>query len=65
MGAKVNGIRVPLWTRLRNGQSVDIVTADGQKPQPTWKDIVVTGRAKAAIRRSLREEHRDRFVKSG
>ena len=65
VGAKVNGIRVPLWTRLRNGQSVDIVTADGQKPQPTWKDIVVTGRAKAAIRRSLREEHRDRFVKLG
>ena len=65
VGAKVDGLRVPLWTRLRNGQSVDIITAEGQKPQPTWMDIAVTGRAKSAIRRSLREEHRDRFIKLG
>jgi RelA/SpoT family (p)ppGpp synthetase len=65
VGAKVDGLRVPLWTRLRNGQSVDIITAEGQKPQPTWIDIAVTGRAKAAIRKSLREEHRDRFIKLG
>ncbi len=65
VGAKVDGIRVPLWTRLKNGQSVEIITAEGQRPQPTWLDIVVTGRAKAAIRRSLREEDRERFVKLG
>lgn len=65
VGAKVDGLRVPLWTRLRNGQSVDIITAEGQKPQPTWNDIAVTGRAKSAIRKSLREEHRDRFIKLG
>jgi len=65
VGAKVDGIRVPLWTRLKNGQSVDIITAAGQRPQPTWLDIVTTGRAKAAIRRSLREEDRERFVKLG
>ncbi|WP_126978434.1 RelA/SpoT family protein [Frigidibacter oleivorans] len=65
VGAKVDGIRVPLWTRLRNGQSVEIITAAGQRPQATWLDIVVTGRAKAAIRRSLREEDRERFVKLG
>ena len=65
VGAKVDGIRVPLWTRLKNGQSVEIITAAGQRPQPTWLDIVVTGRAKAAIRRSLREEDRERFVKLG
>ena len=65
VGAKVDGIRVPLWTRLRNGQSVDVTTAEGQKPQSTWIDIVATGRAKAAIRRSLREEDRERFIKLG
>ena len=65
VGAKVDGIRVPLWTRLRNGQSVDIMTAEGQRPQATWIDIVATGRAKAAIRRSLREEDRERFIKLG
>ena len=65
VGAKVDTIRVPLWTRLRNGQSVEIITAEGQRPQPTWLEIVVTGRAKAAIRRSLREEDRERFIKLG
>ncbi|MEN8838143.1 MAG: bifunctional (p)ppGpp synthetase/guanosine-3',5'-bis(diphosphate) 3'-pyrophosphohydrolase [Celeribacter marinus] len=65
VGAKVDGIRVPLWTRLKNGQSVVVLTAEGQRPQGTWIDIVVTGRAKAAIRKSLREEDRERFVKLG
>ncbi|HMO09028.1 MAG TPA: bifunctional (p)ppGpp synthetase/guanosine-3',5'-bis(diphosphate) 3'-pyrophosphohydrolase [Paracoccaceae bacterium] len=65
VSAKVDGIRVPLWTRLKNGQSVEIITAEGQRPQASWIDIVTTGRAKAAIRRSLREEDRGRFVKLG
>jgi len=65
VSAKVDGIRVPLWTRLKNGQSVSIITAEGQKPQVTWIDIAATGRAKSAIRRSLREEGRQRFIKLG
>jgi GTP pyrophosphokinase/guanosine-3',5'-bis(diphosphate) 3'-pyrophosphohydrolase len=65
VSAKVDGIRVPLWTRLKNGQSVEIITAEGQMPQSSWIDIVTTGRAKAAIRKSLREEDRGRFVKLG
>ncbi|MHA6265266.1 RelA/SpoT family protein [Aliiroseovarius sp. CAU 1755] len=65
VGAKVDGIRVPLWTRIKNGQSVEIMTAEGQSPQATWIDIVVTGRAKAAIRKSLRSVDRERFVRLG
>ena len=65
VGAKVDGLRVPLWTRLKNGQSVEIMTAEGQRPQNSWADIAFTGRAKSAIRRSLREEDRERFVKLG
>lgn len=65
VSAKIDGIRVPLWTRLKNGQSVEIITAEGQKPQASWIDIVTTGRAKAAIRKSLREEDRGRFVRLG
>ena len=65
VGAKVDGIRVPLWTRLKNGQSVEIITAEGQRPQATWIDIVATGKAKGAIRRSLRDEDRERFEKLG
>ena len=65
VGAKIDHLRVPLWTRVKNGQMIEIITAQGQRPQATWIDIVVTGRAKAAIRRSLREEDRERFVKLG
>jgi guanosine-3',5'-bis(diphosphate) 3'-pyrophosphohydrolase len=65
VGAKVDGMRVPLWTRLKNGQSIEIITAEGQTPQASWIDIAVTGRAKTAIRRSLREEDRERFIKLG
>ncbi len=65
VGAKIDGLRVPLWTRMKNGQSVDIITAEGQTPQATWLDIATTGKAKTAIRRSLREANRERFVRLG
>ncbi|MEM7296321.1 MAG: bifunctional (p)ppGpp synthetase/guanosine-3',5'-bis(diphosphate) 3'-pyrophosphohydrolase [Pseudomonadota bacterium] len=65
VSAKVDGLRVPLWTRLRNGQSVEILTAEGQTPQATWIDIAFTGRAKAAIRKSLRDADRAGWVRLG
>ena len=65
VGAKVDGIRVPLWTRLKNGQSVEIITAEGQVPQVSWLEIATTGKARTAIRRALREVDRERFIKLG
>ncbi|HDZ53185.1 MAG: bifunctional (p)ppGpp synthetase/guanosine-3',5'-bis(diphosphate) 3'-pyrophosphohydrolase [Sulfitobacter litoralis] len=65
VGAKIDGMRVPLWTRVKNGQSIEIITAQGQTPQATWLDIATTGKAKTAIRRSLRELDRARFVSLG
>ncbi|MDD9726980.1 bifunctional (p)ppGpp synthetase/guanosine-3',5'-bis(diphosphate) 3'-pyrophosphohydrolase [Roseovarius sp. SK2] len=65
VGAKVDGMRVPLWTRIKNGQSVEVITADGQTPQATWLDIATTGKARAAIRRALREVDRDRYIRLG
>ncbi len=65
VGAKIDGLRVPLWTRVKNGQSVEIITAEAQTPQATWLDIATTGKAKTAIRRSLREVDRGRFIKLG
>ena len=65
VGAKIDNMRVPLWTRIKNGQSVEIITAEGQMPQATWLDIATTGKAKSAIRRALRLVDRERFVKLG
>ncbi len=65
VGAKVDGQRVPLWTQLRNGQSVEVISAEGQRPQATWEEMVVTGRAKSAIRKYLREENREAHIRLG
>ena len=65
VGAKIDNRRVPLWTRVKNGQSVEVITAEGQTPQATWLDIATTGKAKTEIRRSLRQVDRDRFIKLG
>ena len=65
VAAKVDGLRVPLWTRLKNGQAVEVVTAEAQTPQATWIDIAVTGRAKSAIRRALKAERRGGHVRLG
>ncbi|MCL5777626.1 bifunctional (p)ppGpp synthetase/guanosine-3',5'-bis(diphosphate) 3'-pyrophosphohydrolase [Limibaculum sp. FT325] len=64
-GALVDGRRVPLWTRLRNGQQVEIITAEGQRPSQHWEDMAKTGRAKHAIRRALRDRQRDEEVALG
>jgi GTP pyrophosphokinase len=65
VGAKIDGRRAPLWTRLRNGQAIEILRADAQRPTPVWLDMAVTGRAKAAIRRALREDAREETVRMG
>ena len=65
VGAKVDGSRVPLFQRLRNGQSVQIIRAEGQRPQASWEEIAVTGKAKSAIRRALRREHRESYMRLG
>jgi guanosine-3',5'-bis(diphosphate) 3'-pyrophosphohydrolase len=56
---------VPLWTRLKNGQSCEIITAEGQTPQVSWLEIATTGKARSAIRRALREVDRGRFIRLG
>jgi GTP pyrophosphokinase/guanosine-3',5'-bis(diphosphate) 3'-pyrophosphohydrolase len=65
VGAKIDGLRAPLWTRLRNGQSIEILTAIRQEPQATWLEMTETGKAKTAIRRALREADRDKYIIMG
>ncbi len=65
VGAKVNGVHVPLHTPLRNGDQVEIITTKEQAPSPLWEQFVVTGRARAEIRRYLRHAQRGEHVKFG
>lgn len=65
VGAKVNGNHVPLHTALKNGDQVEIITTRDSAPSPVWEQFVVTGRARAEIRRFLRHAQRDEHVKFG
>ena len=65
VGAKVNGAHVPLHTPLRNGDQVDIIHTKEQSPSPLWEQFVVTGRARAEIRRYLRQTQRGEHIKFG
>ncbi|MEI9993985.1 MAG: bifunctional (p)ppGpp synthetase/guanosine-3',5'-bis(diphosphate) 3'-pyrophosphohydrolase [Rhizomicrobium sp.] len=65
VGAKVNGVHVPLHTPLRNGDQVEIIRTKEQTPSPLWEQFVVTGRARAEIRRFLRHAQRDEHIRFG
>lgn len=65
VGAKVNGRMVPLRTVLRNGDQVEIVRQKGGSPSPAWERFVVSGKAKACIRRFVRAQQRTEFVLLG
>jgi len=54
VAAKVDRRLVPLRTPLRNGQTVEIITAKGATPNPAWVNFVVTAKARAAIRHYLK-----------
>src|SRR6201996_138240 len=65
VGAKVNGNHVALHTPLKNGDQVEIITTRDSSPSPMWEQFVVTGRARAEIRRFLRHAQRDEHVRFG
>ncbi|PZQ81915.1 MAG: bifunctional (p)ppGpp synthetase/guanosine-3',5'-bis(diphosphate) 3'-pyrophosphohydrolase [Ancylobacter novellus] len=65
VGAKVNGTNVPLVSELQNGDEVEIITASGQTPPAAWESIVVTGKARAAIRRATRASVRSQYAGLG
>jgi guanosine-3',5'-bis(diphosphate) 3'-pyrophosphohydrolase len=54
VAAKVDRRLVPLRTPLRNGQTVEIVTAKGAMPNPAWVNFVVTAKARTAVRQYLK-----------
>lgn len=65
VSAKVNGRQVPLRTVLHNGDQVEVVTSKNQTPSPTWERFVVTGKARASIRRFVRSQYREQFSNLG
>jgi len=65
VGAKINGRIVPLRSELHNGDQVEIVNSRAQTPSPTWERFVVTGKARACIRRFIRTQQRAQYIELG
>ena len=65
VGARVNGRMVPLRSELSNGDQVEIITSPKQTPNPEWERFVASGKAKARIRRYVRNQQRDQHIDLG
>jgi GTP diphosphokinase / guanosine-3',5'-bis(diphosphate) 3'-diphosphatase len=65
VGAKINGRVVPLRTQIENGDQVAILKSKAQEPQPAWLNFVATGKARAAIRRFVRNKERSENIALG
>ncbi|MEO1265065.1 MAG: bifunctional (p)ppGpp synthetase/guanosine-3',5'-bis(diphosphate) 3'-pyrophosphohydrolase [Pseudomonadota bacterium] len=65
VGAIINGRKMPLTSRLANGDEVEILTEPDRAPPAAWEAVAVTGRARAAIRRATRDALRQQYVELG
>ncbi len=65
VGAKVNGRMVQLRSQLQNGDQVEIITSKAQTPSPDWEQFVVSGKAKARLRRFIRLREREQYGELG
>src|SRR5579872_3455037 len=65
VGAKINGRLLPLRHQLQNGDQVEIMTARGGTPSPQWERFVVTGKARARIRRFIHQQQRQQHLDAG
>ncbi len=65
VGARVNGRMVPLRTKLRNGDIVEVITQNGHTPSRDWLTFVKSPRARNKIRHWLNEHQRERAIEIG
>src|SRR5213076_3649894 len=65
VGAKVNGKIVPLRYKLKNGDSVEILTSPNARPNKDWLAFVKTSRAQAKIRNFIKMQQRERSLEIG
>jgi GTP pyrophosphokinase len=65
MASKINGRVVPIKTQLENGDQVEIITSKNQIPSVTWEKFVVTGKAKAEIKKFIRLQQRKEYKSLG
>ena len=65
IGVRINGLKLPFRTMLKNGDEIEIVRGEDQLPSESWLNHVQTGKARAAIRHALREHEAADFISLG
>jgi GTP pyrophosphokinase/guanosine-3',5'-bis(diphosphate) 3'-pyrophosphohydrolase len=65
IGVKINGELKPLRTPLNNGDVVEVIRGPQRVVPPDWRSLTVTGRARSAIRRHMRQTEREDFARLG
>ncbi len=65
VGVKVNGELRPLRTVLQNGDVVEVIRGGKPVVPPDWQSLAVTGRARSAIRRHIRQTEKDEYLRLG
>ncbi len=65
VATRLDGVLEPLHTHLRNGQTVEIITARHARPNAAWLNFVKTAKARTAIRNYLRNQREDEAVRLG
>ena len=65
VGVKINGKPRQLKTQLNNGDQVEILRSKNSTPNPVWENFVKTGRARAGIKKFIRQKSQDEFFNVG
>mgnify|MGYP001056081367 CR=1 FL=1 len=65
IGAKINGELKPLRTTLHNGDVVEVIRGAKAAMPADWRSLTITGRARSAIRRAIRQTEKDEFQRLG
>ena len=65
VAAKIDRRLAPLSSALQSGQTVEVITSPGARPNPAWLNWVVTGKARANIRNYLKNLRRDESMELG
>jgi GTP pyrophosphokinase len=65
VGAKVNGVQLPLRTELKNGDIIEISSTPNSQPNPVWLTFIKTGKARAAIRHYLKTRRYSEAIQLG
>lgn len=65
VAARINRRPAPLSARLRNGNTIEIITAPGAEPNPVWLDFVTTARARSRIRAYLKSLEQEEAIELG